>query len=125
MGAQKTDCTVWLRGGSQQRLTGSLALSSLDDSLKILLCVQCADVRSSRSLRSRMVLCAGITFHVLTLVQNFYTPFIRDVLLQHGMADCAKQTCINILRKYASCPVAVCPTQRWLLRAFRGLSTLN
>ena len=44
-------------------------------------------------------LCAGVTFHVLTLVQNFYTPFVRDVLLRHGMADCAKQTCINILRR--------------------------
>jgi hypothetical protein len=42
---------------------------------------------------------AGLTFHVLTLVQNFYTPFVRDVLLWHGMADCAKQTCINILQK--------------------------
>ena len=48
-----------------------------------------------------MVLVAGLTFHVLTLVQNFFTPFVRDVLLQHGMADCGKQTCINILRKYA------------------------
>ena len=47
------------------------------------------------------MLAAGLTFHVLTLVQNFYTPFVRDVLLQHGMADCAKQTCINILRKCA------------------------
>lgn len=43
--------------------------------------------------------CAGLTFHVLTLVQNFFTPFIRDVLLQHGMADCAKRTCMNILQK--------------------------
>ena len=48
------------------------------------------------------MLIAGLTFHVLTLVQNFYTPFVRDVLLQHGMADCAKQTCINILRKCVS-----------------------
>ena len=51
------------------------------------------------------MLIAGLTFHVLTLVQNFYTPFVRDVLLQHGMADCAKQTCINILQKCALNPM--------------------
>lgn len=61
-----------------------------------------------------MVLVAGLTFHVLTLVQNFYTPFVRDVLLQHGMADCAKQTCINILRKYVFNPMSAGSPQQSL-----------
>ena len=65
-----------------------------------------------------MVLVAGLTFHVLTLVQNFYTPFVRDVLLQHGMADCAKQTCINILRKCVFPPNCGGSSQfRWSTRA--------
>jgi 2-acylglycerol O-acyltransferase 2 len=41
----------------------------------------------------------GITFHLLTLVQNFYVPFARNWTLAHGICDCAKQTCLNLLTR--------------------------
>ena len=42
----------------------------------------------------------GITFHLLTLVQNFYVPFARNWTLAHGICDCAKQTCLNLLTRW-------------------------
>ena len=34
---------------------------------------------------------AGITPHMLTLVQNFYVPFMREVLLLHGVCKLRAQ----------------------------------
>ena len=48
--------------------------------------------------------CAGITPHMLTLVQNFYVPFMREVLLLHGVCNCARKTCLNLLSKCAAEP---------------------
>ena len=48
--------------------------------------------------------CAGITPHMLTLVQNFYVPFMREVLLLHGVCNCARKTCLNLLSKCAAGP---------------------
>ncbi len=42
---------------------------------------------------------AGIRFYMLTLVQNFYIPFIRDFVLAHGMCDCARSTCLRLLTR--------------------------
>ena len=41
----------------------------------------------------------GIRFYMLTLVQNFYIPFIRDFVLAHGMCDCARATCLHLLTR--------------------------
>ena len=49
--------------------------------------------------------CAGITPHMLTLVQNFYVPFMREVLLLHGVCNCARKTCLNLLSKCAAGPI--------------------
>ena len=39
---------------------------------------------------------------MLTLVQNFYVPFMREVLLLHGICNCARKTCLNLLSKCAA-----------------------
>lgn len=41
---------------------------------------------------------------MLTLVQNFYVPFMREVLLLHGVCNCARKTCLNLLSKCAAGP---------------------
>jgi hypothetical protein len=38
---------------------------------------------------------------MLTLVQNFYVPFMREFLLCHGICNCARRTCVNLLSKCA------------------------
>jgi len=41
----------------------------------------------------------GIQQHVLTLVPNLRTPFLREYLLMHGVSDCSHTTCETILRR--------------------------
>ncbi|CAL8469820.1 g9362 [Coccomyxa elongata] len=50
----------------------------------------------------------GIRFHMLTLVQNFYIPFIRDFVLAHGMCDCARSTCLRLLKGRKGSAIVLC-----------------
>ncbi|KAK9823573.1 hypothetical protein WJX72_003923 [[Myrmecia] bisecta] len=41
----------------------------------------------------------GLIMHGLTLKPNFKTPFLREFLLLHGMADCDRKTCVHLLSR--------------------------
>lgn len=47
---------------------------------------------------------------MLTLVQNFYVPFMREFLLLHGVCNCDRKTCLNLLSKCTlrPCPMGTC-----------------
>ena len=61
-------------------------------------------------MHQRSCACAGITPHMLTLVQNFMVPFMREVLLLHGVCNCARKTCLNLLSKCAEGCLLKCRT---------------
>ncbi|KAK9845447.1 hypothetical protein WJX81_006629 [Elliptochloris bilobata] len=50
----------------------------------------------------------GITPHMLTLVQNFYVPFMREFLLLHGVCNCARRTCLTLLSKGSGNAIVLC-----------------
>lgn len=43
---------------------------------------------------------------MLTLVQNFYVPFMREFLLLHGVCNCDRKTCLNLLSKCTPPPLS-------------------
>ena len=47
---------------------------------------------------------SGVQPHVLTLVPNLRTPFLREYLLLHGVSDCSHKTCETILRRCVRSP---------------------